>query len=153
MRALERLRARGGAPEHPLADVQAIDEAFKFLVAEFGFRRTKLERVDGEISLTVKNATTGVRVSAAGDRADMTIGRLGQGARTRASDRDDRSYRWWIGQDLVATRSEGGHLAGRDDDIHRLLAEHARALKAHEPVLRGDFAALEGKDWWNARHG
>ena len=153
MRALERLRARGGAPEQPLADVQAIDEAFMFLVAEFGFRRTKLERVDGKISVTFKTATTGIRVSAAGDRVEMTIGRLGQRGRTRVSERDDRSYRWWIGQDLVATRSEGGHLAGRDDDIHRLLAEHARAPRAHEPVLRRDFAALEGKDWWNARHG
>jgi hypothetical protein len=153
MRALERLRARGGAPEHPLADVQAIDEAFMFSWRSSEFRRTKLERVDGEISVTVKNATTGIRASAAGDRVDMTIGRLGQGGRTRASDRDDRSYRWWIGQDLVATRSEGGHLAGRDDDIHRLPAEHVRALRAHEPLLGGDFGALEGQDWWNARHG
>jgi hypothetical protein len=95
----------------------------------------------------------GIRMSAAGDRMEMTIGRLDQAGRTRASERDDRSYRWWIGQDLVATRSEGGHLAGRDDDIHRLPAEHARALRAHEPVLRRDFVPLEGKDWWNARHG
>jgi hypothetical protein len=92
-------------------------------------------------------------VSAAGDRVAMTIGRLDQAGRMRVSERDDWSHWWWIGQDLVATRSEGERLARRDDDIHGLLAEHARALRAHEPVPRGDFAALEGKDWWNARHG
>jgi hypothetical protein len=108
--------------------------------------------VGDAISLTFKNATTGVTVGAAGGRVEMTIGRLDQAGRMRASERDDWSYWWWIAQDLVATRSEGERLVRRDDDLRRLVAEHARALRAHEPLLRGGFGELEGKDWWNARH-
>jgi hypothetical protein len=41
----------------------------------------------------------------------------------------------------------------RDDDIARLLDEHAAPLRRYgDRVLRGDLSTLEGVDWWEFRN-
>jgi hypothetical protein len=71
VRVLERHGIGGSAPASPLPGADGIEETLSFLVDEFGFRRTKVERADDEISVTFKNSTTGIRVSAARDKVGM----------------------------------------------------------------------------------
>jgi hypothetical protein len=119
-----------------------VDESFRFLVDNFGFRRISSSSEAPEVWVHLRNATTGVTVHREiGSEPWVEVSRLESVSGTTV-ERERYALDF-----LLAARSAQGQLRGREvaPGPHAVrpsssLAEKAALLHANgEEVLRGDF--------------
>jgi hypothetical protein len=131
--------------------IDQVHATFSFLLDEYGFRPAGEERTKNDLVVKFKNDTTGIEVHIGCHWVGVTIARLDRAGRFRTFERDDFGRWWWIVQDVIPTKAERERLARTDDDV-AALGDHAEALRRYgDAVLRGDFTAVEGVDWWQMR--
>jgi hypothetical protein len=128
-----------------------VDACFRFLGAEYGFRRTSTrdEGRDG-IFVRYRNETTAVEVGyePTTDEIEVLLIKPEGG---RVPSYMDAWQRNWVPlfrylDHVGASGAEGRNSVrwGDREGLHRVLAQHAEALRAHgEKVLSGDFSVFD----------
>jgi hypothetical protein len=114
--------------------VAGVEEAFRFLVEAYGFRRYRVAHTDAGLVVKFRNETTGVVIETGAGGMEVLVTRLDSAGRMPPVDRDGYAFWWWLLADLAGDEVDPGTPPGEQAELLRLCGDRA---------LRGDFGGLD----------